>query len=91
MNQQPHQIIIFKTEDGKISVNAYFDKDSAWLSIDQMAELFDRDKSTISRHIKNIFDEGELVRDSVVANYATTESLSVFSVYSVVKNEEIDG
>ncbi len=45
-----------------------------WLSIDQMAELFQRDKSTISRHIKNIFEEGELQRNSVVANFATTAS-----------------
>ncbi|EFN03505.1 hypothetical protein appser13_3050 [Actinobacillus pleuropneumoniae serovar 13 str. N273] len=49
-----------------------FDEDTAWLSLDQMADLFDRDKSTISRHIKNIFKEGELVKDSVVANFATT-------------------
>ena len=48
--------------------------DTVWLSIDQMAELFQRDKSTISRHIKNIFSEGELVRESVVANFATTAS-----------------
>lgn len=49
-----------------------FDEDTVWLSIDQMAELFQRDKSTISRHIKNVFSEGELVRESVVANFATT-------------------
>lgn len=49
-----------------------FDGDTVWLSIDQMAELFQRDKSTISRHIKNIFNEGELTRNSVVANFATT-------------------
>ena len=42
------------------------------MTLDQMAELFERDKSTISRHIKNVFDDGELIRDSVVANFATT-------------------
>ena len=46
--------------------------ESVWLSLDQMADLFQKNKSTISRHIKNIFEEGELVRDSVVANFATT-------------------
>ena len=46
--------------------------ETVWLSLDQMADLFQRDKSTISRHIKNIFDEGELDRNSVVANFATT-------------------
>lgn len=66
------QIVIFKSADGKIFVDTHFDTDTAWLSLDQMAELFDRDKSTISRHIKKIFDEGELQRDSVVANFATT-------------------
>lgn len=67
-----NQIVIFKTDDGKVSVNAYFDEDTVWLSLDQMADLFNRDKSTISRHIKNIFEDGELQKDSVVANFATT-------------------
>ena len=48
--------------------------ETVWLSIDQMAELFQRDKSTISRHIHNIFAEGELSRGAVVANFATTAS-----------------
>ena len=54
------------------AVEAQFDQDTVWLSLDQMSDLFQRDKSTISRHIKNIFAEGELARDSVVANFATT-------------------
>jgi len=49
-----------------------FDEETVWLTLDQMATLFERDKSTISRHIKNVFVEGELSRDSVVANYAIT-------------------
>ena len=65
-------IIIYTTEDGLSKIETTFDGDTVWLSIDQMAELFQRDKSTISRHIKNIFCEGELVKDSVVANFATT-------------------
>lgn len=52
--------------------NVNVDADTVWLSIDQMAELFQRDKSTISRHIKNIFEEGELIKNSVVAKTATT-------------------
>lgn len=67
MNQKSH-MIIYKTEDGLTKIETTFDEDTVWLSIDQMAELFQRDKSTISRHIKNIFTEGELQRDSVVAN-----------------------
>lgn len=66
------QTVIFKSTDNGISVDVQFDEDTAWLSLDQMATLFDRDKSTISRHIKNLFAEGELERNSVVANFATT-------------------
>ena len=67
-------IIIYTTEDGLAKIETTFDEDTVWLSMDQMAELFQRDKSTISRHIKNVFIEGELQRDSVVANFATTAS-----------------
>ena len=66
-------IIMYTTEDGLTKIETTFDEDTVWLSLDQMAELFQRDKSTISRHIKNIFEEGELQRNSVVANFATTE------------------
>ena len=66
------EIIMYQTEDGLTKIETTFDNDTVWLSIDQMAELFQRDKSTISRHIKNIFNEGELIRNSVVANFATT-------------------
>ena len=65
-------IIMYTTEDGLTKIETTFEEDTVWLSIDQMAELFQRDKSTISRHIKNIFEEGELQRISVVANFATT-------------------
>lgn len=70
--ERKSNIIIYTTEDGLTQIETTFDEDTVWLSIDQMAELFQRDKSTISRHIKNIFSEGELVRESVVANFATT-------------------
>ena len=72
MNKEKADMIIYTTEDGLTKVETTFDGDTVWLSIDQMAELFERDKSTISRHIKNIFTEGELQRNSVVANFATT-------------------
>ena len=65
-------LIMYTTEDGITKIQATFDNDTVWLSIDQMAELFQRDKSTISRHIKNIFEEGEYVSESVVAKFATT-------------------
>ena len=65
---------MYVTEDGVTRIQATFDQDTVWLSIDQMAELFQRDKSTISRHIKNVFDEHELAKNRVVANFATTAS-----------------
>lgn len=66
------EILMYQTEDGVTKIETTFIDDTVWLSIDQMAELFQRDKSTISRHIKNIFNEYELVRDAVVAKFATT-------------------
>ena len=65
-------IIMYTTEDGLTKIETTFEDDTVWLSLDQMAELFQRDKSTISRHIKKIFEEGELQRNSVVAKFATT-------------------
>ena len=67
-------ILMYKTEDGLTKIEETFENDTVWLSIDQMAELFQRDKSNISGYIKNIFEEGELNRNAVVANFATTAS-----------------
>lgn len=65
-------MLIYLSEDGKIKIDVKFENETVWLSLDQMATLFGRDKSTISRHVKNIFEEGELQLSSVVANFATT-------------------
>lgn len=65
-------IVIYQTEDGLTKIDVNIHGKTVWLSLDLMAELYQRDKSTISRHIKNIFNEGELKRDSVVAKIATT-------------------
>jgi len=67
------EIRIYKVK-GKTEISVSIDKDTVWLSLKQITELFDRDKSVISRHISNIFREGELERDSVVAENATTAS-----------------
>ena len=66
------ELILYQTEDGLTKINVNMRNETVWLSLDQMAELFGRDKSTISRHIRNVFSEGELERSSVVANFATT-------------------
>ena len=74
MANKEKQIVIYETSDKEVTLDVQFDGDSVWLTLDQMAELFDRDKSTISRHIKNVFGEQELDKDSVVAKIATTAS-----------------
>lgn len=71
---QKSNLLMYTTEDGLTKIEATFVNDTVWLSMEQMSELFQRDKSTISRHIKNIFAEGELNRESVVAKFATTAS-----------------
>ncbi|MDO4339079.1 MAG: virulence RhuM family protein [Eubacteriales bacterium] len=67
------KIIMYTTEDGLTKIEVTFDEDTVWLSLDQMAELFQRDKSTISRHIKNIYSEGELKQEATVAKFATVQ------------------
>ena len=74
MSENNTELIIYQTEDGRTKIDVHMENETVWLSLDQMAELFKRDKSTISRHIKNIFTEGELERGAVVANFATTAS-----------------
>lgn len=68
------ELIIYNTEDGLTKVDVNFDGDTVWLTINQMAELFQRDKSTISRHIKNVYEEGELKKDATVAYFATVQN-----------------
>lgn len=68
------KMIIYTTEDGLVKIEATFNDETFWLSLDQMSSLFQRDKSTISRHIKNIYKEGELVREATVANFATVQN-----------------
>ena len=65
-------IILYQTEDGQSRIDVTLSGDTVWLTADQMAELFQRNKSTISRHIRNVFESGELNQDSVVAFFATT-------------------
>ncbi|ADK13161.1 MULTISPECIES: virulence RhuM family protein [Clostridium] len=66
------EILFYTTNDGNINLGVLFSDETVWLTQNQMAELFNRDKSVISRHIKNIFAEGELNEKSVVAFFATT-------------------
>ena len=65
-------IIMYTTEDGLTKIETTFEDDTVWLSLDQMAELFQRDRSVIGKHVRNIFKEGELNKDSVWAKFAYT-------------------
>ena len=75
------QIILYQTQNGENKIEVTLANDTVWLTIDQMAELFQRNKSTISRHIKNIFEDEELEQNAVVAFFATTATDS--KVYQV--------
>ena len=74
MNADSNALAMFHDGAFEIDVRVSATENTVWLTLDQMASLFEKDKSTVSRHIKNIFSEGELDRGAVVANYATTAS-----------------
>lgn len=75
------QFLLYQTPDGDSQIEVKLQNDTVWLSLDQMAELFQRNKSTISRHVKNVLEDGELEEKSVVAFFATTAADS--KTYSV--------
>jgi len=66
------EVIVYEAPDGQVRVDVRLERESVWLSLNQLAELFDRDKSVISRHLRNVFESGELEREAVVAKNATT-------------------
>ena len=66
------EIQIFTTKDGKTEIEVKLEKETVWLNREQLSQLFNRDRTVIGRHIKNIFDEGELVKEVVCANFAHT-------------------
>jgi hypothetical protein len=67
-------VVLYQAKDGHIQLDVNITDETVWLTLNQLSELFGRDKSVISRHIKNIFKINELDKFSVVANFATTAS-----------------
>ena len=67
------EIVLYQSEDGNVELDVRIEKESIWLSLNQMAELFQRDKSVISRHLRNVYKEGELERETTVAKNATVQ------------------
>jgi hypothetical protein len=79
-NQIKSDIIIYKDINGEIKLDVSLEDDTVWLNQKQMEMLFDRDKSVISRHIRNIFKEGELDKNSTVAKNATVQKETVINL-----------
>jgi len=74
MNEESRgEIVIYRTKSGKTTLEVELKQETVWLNLNQMADLFERDKSVISRHIHNIYREGELMLDSTVAKFATVQ------------------
>lgn len=84
------EFLLYQTEDGTTRVEVRFDGETAWLSLGQMAELFQRDKSVISRHVKNIYDEGELSQAATVAKSATVQREGEREVTREVESYNLD-
>ena len=70
------EILIYNAEDGKIKLQVRLEDDTVWLSQKQIAELFDKNRVTITEHIKNVFTEGELEENSVCRNFRHTAELN---------------
>ena len=68
-------IVVYKSNDGIVQLDVQVSDETVWLTLNQLAMLFDRDKSVISRHLRNIYAEGELTREATVAKNATVQNL----------------
>ncbi|NOQ28258.1 MAG: cell filamentation protein Fic [Bacteroidales bacterium] len=70
--QQFDNFVIFQTENGKVNIDVYFQNETLWLTQKRISELFEKDRTVITKHLKNIFESGELIENSVCANFAHT-------------------
>lgn len=86
----PGEIILFQTEDGQTRIDVRLVNETVWLSAGQIADLFQRDKSTISRHIQNVFDEGELKPEATVAFFATVQTEGGREVVRDIEHYSLD-
>jgi hypothetical protein len=68
------QLVLYRTEDGRTRITVRLIQESVWLTLNQIADLFQRDKSVISKHIKNIFETGELDPQRTFAKFATVQA-----------------
>ena len=84
------QFLLYHTPDGDSQIEVKLQNDTVWLSLDQMAELFQRNKSTISRHIKNVLEDGELQEEATIANFATVQNEGTRKVERVIAFYNLD-
>ncbi len=84
------QLVLYRTEDGRIRINVRLIQESVWLTLNQIADLFQRDKSVISKHIKNIFDSRELDPARTVARFATVQTEGGRSVTREIEFYRLD-
>ena len=82
--------LLYQTPDGDSQIEVKLQNDTVWLSLDQMAELFQRNKSTISRHIKNVLEDGELQEEATIANFATVQNEGTRKVERVIAYYNLD-
>ena len=84
------QFLLYQTPDGDSQIEVKLQDDTVWLSLDQMAELFQRNKSTISRHIKNVLEDRELQEEATIANFATVQNEGTRKVERVIAYYNLD-
>lgn len=84
------ELVLYTSADGTVRLDVQFEQDTIWLSLNQLADLFDRDKSVISRHLRNIYQEGELDRQATVAKNATVQKESGRSVVRDIEYYNLD-
>ena len=84
------QFLLYQTPDGDSQIEVKLQNDTVWLSLDQIAELFQRNKSTISRHIKNVLEDGELQEEATIANFATVQNEGTRKVERVIAYYNLD-
>ena len=84
------QFLLYQTPDGDSQIEVKLQNDTVWLSLDQMAELFQRNKSTISRHIKNVLEDDELQEEATIANFATVQNEGTRKVERIIAYYNLD-
>lgn len=84
------EIILYKSPDGGLALDVKLEEETVWLTLNQMSRLFERDKSVVSRHIKNIFIEKELDESSTVAKFATVQKEGVRQILREIEYYNLD-